>query len=441
MSESFQPAAGLRVGRRSLLAAGIGSAAIAMIPQAARAASPQSGPHAKHVVLVGWDGFDPEYLDRVDTPNLHSLARQGSLSTSTGVFPSITNSAWSSIVTGAWPQTHHNTPYYLDQSTGLAVSQSRTLDAQSIAEVVTAAGGTFASVQFFILQNHGAVYGDPRALYVQPGGKSKERTDVAIDILHGRPVKSSSATVTVDQPPTLLALYADDMDALGHAEGSDSPNMAPTLASLDNDLGRLVQATKDVGIYGETAFVLLGDHGMTTFTHGFGGSVLAALTNAGFTPEFVSPGKAPAAATDLAMVVGGVANVYLLGTARTDAGIARAKAVLESIEQVQHVYDRADLDRFHSSPLLGQLVAEPIDGWSFAASDPAKPAGYHGRFNEIQSALLIAGRGVLNGVAPAQARHVDMAPTIATLLGIPAPAQSEGRVLTEVLHPQVAASA
>ncbi|WP_165368202.1 alkaline phosphatase family protein [Phytoactinopolyspora endophytica] len=428
------------VSRRTVLAAGVGAAAAVTMPSVPSWASTSGWrPHAKHVLLIGWDGFDPAYLDLVDTPNLDALARRGSLGTTSGSFPTISNPSWATIATGAWPQTHLNTPYFIDPSTGQAVSQTRTMEAQSIAEAVVAAGGTVASVQFYIVQNHGAVYGDPRALYVQPGGANPKRVDVAIDILHGRPVQSGSTTVTVDQPPTLLAVYGSDLDGLGHSEGAESPNMGATLAAMDADLGRLVQATKDVGIYGETAFVLLGDHGMTTFSRGFGELVLAALTDAGFTPEFVSPGSAPSPQTDIAMVIGGVANVYLLGDAKTDAGIARARSALESVEQVQDVYDRTDLDALHASPLLGDLVAEPAAGWSFSVTDPDGPRGYHGRTGELEAVLLLSGRGVNRRTRRVSARHVDIAPTIAAMLGIPAPAQAEGRVLTEALHHRLGA--
>ncbi|SEF16063.1 alkaline phosphatase family protein [Jiangella alba] len=428
------PSSGRSVSRRAVLAAGAGTAAALALPSIADAVEGSGRGRARHVVLVGWDGFDPAYLDLVETPHLDALARRGVVGTTTGCFPSITNTSWASVVSGAWPRTHLNTPYFLDPATGRAVSQSRTLEAPTIAEAVTAAGGTVASVQFFILQNHGVVFGDPRALYVQPGGTGPSRLDVAADILHGRPVQSGSTTVTVERPPTLLAVYADDLDALGHAEGAESPGMAGRLAALDAALGRLVQATKDVGTYGSTAFVLLGDHGMTTFTRAFGGDVLAALTAAGFTPEFVAPGAAPAPSTDVAMVVGGVANVYLLGAARTPDGVARARAALESVEAVERVHDRAALDAFGASPLLGELVAEPVAGWSFGLTDPDGPRGYHGRTGEREAALLVAGRGVSPRARLDGARHVDVAPTIAALLGIPAPSRGEGRVLTEALH-------
>src|SRR4051794_318020 len=71
----------------------------------------------------------------------------------------------------------------------------------------------------------------------------------------------------------VLALYCDALDALdalGHAEGDESPSMPATLASLDTQLGRLVQGLKDADLYDDTTFILTGDHGMRHFTHGFG---------------------------------------------------------------------------------------------------------------------------------------------------------------------------
>ncbi|SEH02128.1 hypothetical protein SAMN05444920_12463 [Nonomuraea solani] len=69
---------------------------------------------AEHVIVVDWDGFDPAYLGRVATPHLDLLAAQGAL---------------------------------------------------AIAE-----GRTVASVQWYMIQDHGVRYGDPEHLYVQPGG-------------------------------------------------------------------------------------------------------------------------------------------------------------------------------------------------------------------------------------------------------------------------------
>jgi len=58
------------------------------------------------------------------------------------------------MVTGAWPEVHGNAAYGIDRLTNVAFGQTRRLDAQSIAEVVGAAGGTLASVQGYMHVHH-----------------------------------------------------------------------------------------------------------------------------------------------------------------------------------------------------------------------------------------------------------------------------------------------
>jgi arylsulfatase A-like enzyme len=48
--------------------------------------------------------------------------------------------------------------------------------------------------------------------------------------------------------------------------------------------------------------------------------------------------------------------------------------------------------------------------------------------------LLIAGAGVRVGAVPRDARLVDVAPTIAALLGARPPADAQGRALAESLN-------
>ncbi|MFI7626356.1 alkaline phosphatase family protein [Microbispora rosea] len=246
--------------------------------------------------------------------------------------------------------------------------------------------------------------------------------------------------MTVDTMPDVLALYCDALDALdalGHAEGDESPSMPATLASLDTQLGRLVQGLKDSDLYDDTTFILTGDHGMRHFTHGFGHDALDVLTAAGYHPQFLTAGQAPAAGTDLVMVVGGVANVYLLGARQTMADVEKVRSVLAGVPHVTHVYDRAEPATLHGGDGLGDLVAEPETGWSFQVGNPATPAAYHGMVDVVHPGFLIAGKNIRPNARPDNPRLVDIAPTISALLGMPAPAQAQGRALTETFrkHP------
>ncbi|MEV4321287.1 hypothetical protein AB0J37_03555 [Microbispora rosea] len=94
------------------------------------------------------------------------------------------------------------------------------------------------------------------------------------------------------------------------------------------------------------------------------------------------------------------------------------------------MYDRAELATLHGGDGLGDLVAEPEAGWSFQVGDPATPAGYHGMMDVVHPRFLIAGKDIRPHARPDNPRLVDIAPTISALLGMPAPAQAQGRALT-----------
>jgi arylsulfatase A-like enzyme len=85
-------------------------------------------------------------------------------------------------------------------------------------------------------------------------------------------------------------------------------------------------------------------------------------------------------------------------------------------------YARASLE---ADRLVGQL-ADGLNLWTttlVVTSD-------HGQADQPGVPLVMAGRGIRSGVVGA-ARQIDVAPTIAGLLGLPVPAASQGRALVE----------
>lgn len=425
-----------------LLAAAVtvGAAAVAG-PAVAAPGAPGGGPGerpplADHVVLIALDGFDPDYLAGGAMPNLRALATRGAISESTGVMTSITNPSWSSIATGAWPETHDNAAYFFDPATGTAVGQQRDLAVPTIAESIRAQGGTVLSSQWFIVQNHGTAFGDPAGLYTQPGGDCARRTDDAVAVLQGQPVMSAGTAVQMAGIPDLIAVYCDRLDALGHADGKDSPDMPAAIAEVDAQIGRLVQATKDAGIFGRTAFVVTGDHGMETFTQGMRNELLAAIAGAGYQAEMLTAGQSPQAATDAVIVVGGVGSLHLVGDAAGDpAAVAAIEAAVSALPHVAAVYDEADQQAMHMSEKYGELVIEPEEGWSLGAAPSDGVSGVHGVSRTMSTVLTLAGSGVRPHHIAQDPRHIDIAPTISALLGFDAPSAAEGRVLVEALRP------
>jgi len=63
------------------------------------------------------------------------------------------------------------------------------------------------------------------------------------------------------------------------------------------------------------------------------------------------------------------------------------------------------------------------------------PGGHSGREREVSEVpLVLAGAGIVPGAAARDARLIDVAPTVAALLGVPAPGHAEGRTLVSLLR-------
>ncbi len=415
-------------------------AVAAAVPGCLLSRQPEAGRptgRPEHVILVDWDGFDPDYLGLAPTPNIDALASRGSLSVADGIYPTISNPARASMSTGAYPERHGNAAYYFDDETGEAVGETRILKAETIIQALAAEGRTTAAVQWYMVQDHGSSYGDPEHLYVRPGGLFEQRVDAAVDILHRRPVDSGGALVAVPKIPNFLAVYGPDLDAFGHLEGAESPNMGPLLAELDRQLGRIVQATKEVGVYEQTAFILTADHGMTSWQRSFVGG-LAATPDLGGGAELVPLGRAPFPDTEIVIVksAGRIMDVSLRGRSATPERRADVRRVLEGLPQVSRVLDAADLETLRAGDKPGDFVVEARAPWGFGLAEPEEGAsrGGHGSTREMRVPLLISGAGVKAGGGSEDARLVDVAPTIAALLGVRPPADAQGRALDELLH-------
>ncbi len=393
-----------------------------------------AGTGADHVILVDWDGLNPEYLELAPTPNIDALARRGSLTIAEGTFQTVSNPSRASMSTGAYLQIHDNAAYYYDEEMDRAVGQNRFLATETITQALASENKTLASVQWYMVQDRGAAYGDPDHLYVQPGGSCERRVDVAVDILNQRPVDSGGQMTTVPRIPDFLALYCFEPDFLGHTEGAESPNIAALIGELDRQLGRLVQATKDLDIYDETAFILTSDHGMTSWNRTLIPVVLEAIVQAGYLPEIVTPGNSASPETEVVIVPNAVrtGQIRLRGRANRPDALEAIRDALEALEEVENVFGPTELASLHASLKMGDLVVRAKPPWGFALIEPPEGAwrGSHGSTRELRIPLLLAGAGI-ERAPPRDPRLIDVAPTVAALLGTRPPAGAEGRPLVD----------
>jgi arylsulfatase A-like enzyme len=436
-------------------------------------ASAQPQPDAAtpaHVVLVSIDGLAAYHLRNpsLELPNLRELVAAGAVAEgAVSVFPSVTHPAHASLVTGVSPRrhgvlgnrlTHRATgeTFHVSTLPRAEAVRARTLfDAAHEAGLTTAAicwpetrGDT--SLDFNILHGHDEL--DPAE--VDPALLAALRAaGVPIDAhyawaAHGPLLQGArdmilalaAAEVIRTHRPALTAVHFAGTDAVQHRYGPDHYLAWEALTRADFHLGLLRQAVRDAGLEERTTFLVVTDHGFHTVRRQVDLQPLLA-------------------ASGLADRVRLHPDRWSLFIELTDAfDPVRDQAALETFFQeaqravgTEHLFrpddfHRRGLPRYEESPYVrGQyLLVADIDTYLTAATaagsarpEPLpRPSHYHGYLPEhprMHGALVLAGRGVRAGHRFGVVEILDVAPTVARLLGLQMP-DVEGRVLREALE-------
>jgi predicted AlkP superfamily pyrophosphatase or phosphodiesterase len=238
-----------------------------------------------------------------------------------------------------------------------------------------------------------------------------------------------------DDAPDFLNVSLSQTDRIGHTYGPRSREQLDNLLRLDRELGEFFTFLDRTVGEGRWAVGLSADHG----------SVLA--------PETLPQPGEPAGrrATD-------AERQQLSAIAREAAGsgasgdtldAARIVAALERLPFVADAYTHAELlsgtpaDSFavleRQSLYPGRAAAEfsPfgvevrfVEGWQSKATGTSHGTPY---WYDRHVPMIFLGPGIPAGRDAARAATVDFAPTLARLLGVPAPPDVDGRVLTGVV--------
>jgi hypothetical protein len=161
----------------------------------------------------------------------------------------------------------------------------------------------------------------------------------------------------------------------------------------------------------------------------------------------VTEGKVTSAQVCL-MSEGGTALVYLTVTDADGQLLARARAALTGIEGIDTIIEPSDYGAYglptpQASDQMGALLLTAKDGYSFSTAatgevvaDAAEGSlGAHGYLStdpELQALFIASGRGIKAGVTIDSMQTIDLAPTMARLLGLELK-DVDGRVLSEIL--------
>jgi predicted AlkP superfamily phosphohydrolase/phosphomutase len=130
------------------------------------------------------------------------------------------------------------------------------------------------------------------------------------------------------------------------------------------------------------------------------------------------------------------AAAALLAARHPETGQRLVERVWRRHELVEKGLDHGPGGDLYFQPAAGYYPQRRISDHLITPQPPGGSGG-HGFWPDdrlMQAIFYLAGPGVRRGAKVPPIRHIDIAPTLAHLLGIPAPAQAEGRVVTEALE-------
>lgn len=369
--------------------------------------APASRPY---VVLVSFDAFRYDYLDRLNPPAFAEIAARGVRAKALiPSFPSKTFPNHYTLVTGLYPGHHGivgNTFFdparrqFYRNNDPSAVTDGSWYSGEPI--WVTAARNGVTSGVFYWPGSKAAV-GGVRPSYwstFDPHVRNAMRVDSAIAWLR----KPGNVR------PHLVLLYINELDDSSHKHGPDSPEADRAVASVDRALRRLLDSLHALPLGDSTNVVLVSDHGMSTVTPQHVIAVGDILARAGVdTTRMRTSDNGP------------TMSIWFDGdSARTRA----SRQALDSATEHVHGYLRAQIPaRWHlrDNTRAGDVLLVADDGYFLQrrASDKLPNPGQHG-YDPLLPAMhgifLAAGPGVRPLGTIASFENVDVYPFVAALL-------------------------
>jgi hypothetical protein len=398
-----------------------------------------------HVYLVIVDGLDARFATAERMPRLFALlatepARSSFFPSARAVMPTRTNPNHVTLLTGVYPEAHGITGNaYWSRRPGAPPEK---LEAASLIEVETLFTVAETTEPALVTM---AAFGKPKLARLFAGVRGRQEGPDVLWSPEQLPASRRDPTTgygpdaetmralldaTAEREPNLAVVNLSDVDRNGHGSGPESAEYTAAVTGADAAIGLLADDLHARGRWTRSVLIVTADHGMNAVRQVV--SMGPLLRNAGVSGVTL-------------VADGGVEHVYVEGLdparpiLRAGTGAAttreRVRAIATSTPGVTEALLRDDVhaDWHLDDPRAGELLLVAALGVEFVdPPDPVEAAlrGNHGGPDERAVPLVVTG-GLPDLHAVASEKEgpplVDVAPTIAALLGLPRPRHVDGR--------------
>ncbi|WP_086607496.1 ectonucleotide pyrophosphatase/phosphodiesterase [Erythrobacter donghaensis] len=385
-------------------------AALVLAPFAASAKEPQR----PVTVLVGIDGFRPDYLDRGITPNLSALAKAGASGSMRPSFPTKTFPNHYALVTGKVPDRN-------------GIVGNSMIDPRRPGEMFSLGNARQALDPFWWDEAEPVWIAAERAglrtaTMFWPG------SEVAIGEMRPRDWLRFDQNVTNVQRVTTLidwlrrpaslrpafaTIYFDTVDTAGHRFGPDSAEVNAAIAEVDARIGELVAGAKALGV--AVNWVIVADHGMRQVDE----ARVIQLDDLLDRASYIAVETGPYAAIEPA--------------AGTDNRVAEALLVPHEHMTCQRKEDLPARLKYGTNPRVAAIICIAENGWTILSGAPAYPVsgGAHGYDNadpDMLAVFIASGPAFARGARVPVFDNVAVAALLRAVLGLPEDASADGKL-------------
>jgi len=373
------------------------------------------------VVVLSWDGMRHDYLDRATFPALSRVAREGVRARRlTPVFPSSTFPGHVSMATGTYPDRHGIVDnVFLDEERGRYAysSDADWIEAEPL--WIAAERQGIKAATYFWVGSESDWRGQGTSYRIAPFDGSRPEALKVDQILSWLALPEAAR-------PQLIMSYWAGADSVGHNEGPNGSGVVGQIHDQDAQLNRLLAGLDELELWDRTTLIIVSDHGMAVATSYL--DLGAALEEAG---------------VDADVFGGAVAQIHLNDDSESDV-VEQVLAELLADVPGSAFYRREDIPadfRMKRASRIGHWVAVVPPPYSFykpsgmesvlvgVATLFGKEFGMHGyqpALSDMGGIFLAMGRGVPEGFTLDVVRQIDVAASIAELMGIEPPLDSEG---------------
>ncbi|MBT8301303.1 MAG: alkaline phosphatase, partial [Maribacter sp.] len=213
-------------------------------------------PLAKHVILIGSDGFGAYAFKKAKVPNLRLMMRQGAYSLKArAVLPSSSAVNWASMIMGSGPELHG----YTEWGSKTPEIPSRILGKGNIYPTIfSVIDEQMPEAKMGVSYKWGGIgyLFEKNMVDLDFNGDTDEATAIkALEFI-------------TKEKPALTFIHFDEPDGAGHSIGHDTPEYYQAIEIIDGLVGTILNELTANGMMEDTVIIFSSDHGGIEKGHG-----------------------------------------------------------------------------------------------------------------------------------------------------------------------------